>query len=61
MGLGSGMIVSSDVLILTNKQPVPDVNTFANTFETLPHDQKVKLLALDHRTGNTGYVQGEVN
>jgi serine protease Do len=59
--LGKAGFEKGDLILAVNKQPVPDVETFASMIETLPHDQKVKLLALDHRTGNTGYIQVEVN
>jgi serine protease Do len=59
--LGKAGFEKGDLILAVNKQPVPDANAFASMIETLPHDQKVKLLALDHRTGNTGYVQVEVN
>jgi serine protease Do len=59
--LGKAGFEKGDLILAVNKQPVPDVDTFASMIETLPHDQKVELLALDHRTGKTGYIQVEVN
>jgi serine protease Do len=59
--LGKAGFEKGDLILAVNKEPVLDVDTFASIIETLPHDQKVKLLALDHRTGKTGYIQVEVN
>jgi serine protease Do len=59
--LGKAGFEQEDLILAVNKEPVLDVNTFASIIEALPHDQKVKLLALDHRTGNTGYILVEVN
>ena len=59
--LGKAGFEKGDLILTIDKQPVPDVNAFASMIETLPHNQKVELLALDHRTGKTADVQVEVN
>jgi|GEM_PF-69581 len=50
-----------DLILGIDKYPVSGVDSFVSMVNTLPHNQKVVLLALDHRSGNTSYVQVEVN
>jgi hypothetical protein len=50
-----------DLILAIEKNPVSGVDSFVSMVNSLPHHQKVVLLALDHRTGNTSYVQVEVN
>lgn len=59
--LGKAGFEKGDLILAVNRQPVPGVDSFASIIENLPHGQKVNLLARDHRTGNTGFVQVEVN
>jgi serine protease Do len=59
--LGKAGFEKGDLILAVNKEPVPGVDTFVSMINSLPHHQKVTLLALDHRTGNTGYIQVEVN
>jgi serine protease Do len=59
--LGKAGFEKGDLILAVNKQSVPGVDAFAGMIESLPHHQKVTLLALDHRTGNTTFVQVEVN
>jgi S1-C subfamily serine protease len=59
--LGKAGFEKGDLILAVNKQPVPGVNAFVSMINSLSRHQKVTLLALDHRTGNTGYVQVEVN
>ncbi|MEJ2168890.1 MAG: PDZ domain-containing protein [Desulfobacterales bacterium] len=58
--LGKAGFEKGDVILAVNKQPVAGVDSFAAMLEKLPHDKEVNLLAVDHRTGNAGYVQVEV-
>jgi hypothetical protein len=37
------------------------VDSFVNMVNSLPTHQKIVLLALDHRNGNTGSVQVEID
>ena len=50
-----------DLILAIEKQPVSGVDSFISMVNSLPHHQKVVLLALDHRSGNTSYVRVEVN
>jgi serine protease Do len=59
--LGKAGFEKGDLILAIDRQPVPDVNAFASMIEILPHNQKVELLALDHRSGKTADVQVEVN
>ncbi|MEJ2724732.1 MAG: PDZ domain-containing protein [Deltaproteobacteria bacterium] len=59
--LGKAGFEKGDLILAINKTPVPSVDAFVSMINSLPHHQKVPLLALDHRTGNTGYVEVEVN
>jgi S1-C subfamily serine protease len=59
--LGKAGFEKGDLILAVNKQAVSGVDAFASMINSLPHHQQVTLLALDHRTGNTTYVQVEVN
>jgi serine protease Do len=59
--LGKAGFEKGDLILAVNNQSVSGVDTFVNLVNGLPHHQTVTLLALDHRTGNTAYVQVEVN
>jgi serine protease Do len=49
-----------DVLLEINHQPIKSFESFVALVSTLKPHQKIVLLALDHRSGNTGYVEVEV-
>jgi serine protease Do len=59
--LGKVGFEKGDLILAIQKQPVSGVDSFVSMVNSLPHHQKVVLLALDHRRGNTSYVQVEVN
>lgn len=59
--LGKAGFEKGDLILSVNKQPVSGVDSFVSMINSLPQHAKVNLLALDHRTGNTAYVQVEVN
>jgi serine protease Do len=59
--LGKVGFEQGDLILAIEKNPVSGVDSFVSMVNSLPHHQKVVLLALDHRTGNTSYVQVEVN
>ena len=50
-----------DLILAVDKNPILGVDAFAGLIGALPPHQKVALLALDHRTGKTTYVQVQVN
>lgn len=49
-----------DIILALNGHPIRGVESFVDMVITLPHHQKIALLAVDHRTGQTGSVQTEV-
>ena len=46
-----------DIIFEINGQPIENIEGFITQIRALPPQQPVSLLALDHRTGNTGYVK----
>jgi serine protease Do len=46
-----------DIILGINDQPISGLEGFVTLMSTLKPNQKVTLVALDHRTGNTGMVQ----
>lgn len=46
-----------DMILAINNQPIDSIESFVDLVSVLRPKQKVSLLALDHRTGNTGIVQ----
>jgi serine protease Do len=58
--LGKAGFEKGDLILAVNKQPVAGVDSFAAMIEKLPANTEVSLLALDHRTGNTVFVNVEV-
>jgi serine protease Do len=48
-----------DLILAVGKLPVEGVDSFLNMVSHLPHHQKIVLLALDHRSSQTSYVQIE--
>jgi serine protease Do len=59
--LGKAGFEKEDLILAVNKHPIPSVDAFATMIESLSHGEKVTFLALDHRTGNTGYIEVQVN
>jgi serine protease Do len=49
-----------DVILEVNGQPVESVEDFAGLMSAVKPGQKMAVVALDHRTGNSGYVEVEV-
>jgi S1-C subfamily serine protease len=43
-----------DIILGVDGQMVEDMDAFIGFISTIPKDQKVSLLILDHRTGSTG-------
>jgi len=46
-----------DMILAINNQPVETMEGFIDLVSLLRPNQKISLLALDHRTGNTGIIQ----
>jgi serine protease Do len=46
-----------DIILEINGQPIEAMSDFVNIVRNLQANQQVVLLALDHRTGRTAYVQ----
>jgi serine protease Do len=45
-----------DMILAINSQPVEGMESFVTLVSSLPPHQKISILALDHRSGNTGTV-----
>lgn len=58
--LGKAGFEKGDLILAVNKHPFGGVDGFASMIESLPHNQKVSLLAVDRLTGSSGYVEVEV-
>jgi serine protease Do len=50
-----------DVILALNDHPFQGVDSFNELMRAIPHHQKVVLLAISHRTGQSGYVQIETS
>jgi serine protease Do len=50
-----------DVILALDNQPVQGVDSFNEMMLAMPHGQKVVLLAVSHKTGQSGYVQLEIS
>ncbi len=46
-----------DMILEINGQPIESVDDFVSMISTVKPGQKIALLALDHKSGNTGYVE----
>jgi serine protease Do len=46
-----------DIILSIDNQPIPSVESFVYLVSVLKPDQKITIIALDHRTGNTGTVE----
>jgi len=55
--LGKAGFEVGDIILEINGQPIINVESFVQLLVTLKANQKITLLALDHRSGNMGYVQ----
>lgn len=45
-----------DIILAIDNQPVEGMDSFVNIVSSLKAKEKISVLALDHRTGNTGAV-----
>jgi serine protease Do len=50
----------NDIILQVNDQPVSGLEGFVKLISALPHHRKVALMAIDHRSGQSGYVEVEV-
>ena len=55
--LGQAGFEVGDILLKINGQTIKDVNCLARFLGTLHPRQRIAIFVLDHRSGNTGYVQ----
>jgi serine protease Do len=46
-----------DMILAINNQPIESMESFVDLVSLLRPKQKISILALDHRTGNTGMIQ----
>jgi serine protease Do len=58
--LGQAGYEVNDLILEINGTPVEGVDSFVDLVNTLPHNQKVTVKALDHRSGETGYLEVNV-
>jgi serine protease Do len=54
--LGKAGFEVGDIILQMNGQPVMGYDSFVEIVNTLRPGEKVRIFVLDHRTGNTGYV-----
>lgn len=54
--LGREGFEPGDVILQINNAPIISVEAYAAAVQALPPGQKAAVLAMDHRTGNAGYV-----
>jgi len=59
--LGKLGFEKGDILLALNGRPIQDVQSFIETIAAFPHHQKIELIALDHKTGQTGYAKVEIS
>jgi S1-C subfamily serine protease len=59
--LGQAGFEVNDVILEINDIPVEGVDSFVDLVNALPHNQKVKFKALDHRSGETGYLEVNIH
>ena len=58
--MGKAGFEVGDVILALGDHPVQGVDSFNELITLMPHHQKVVLLAISHRTGQSGYVQVEI-
>lgn len=50
----------NDLILQVNNQPIDGVEKFISLVNTFQSNQAITILVVDHRTGQTGYIQVEV-
>ncbi len=58
--LGKDGFEVGDIILKIDDQPIEDPTEFASIMDALPHHTKVALLAVDHRTGQSGVIAVEI-
>ena len=58
---GQAGLEPQDLILQVNGEPVKGVEGFADLMSALPAKQQLVVLALDHRSGQSGYVQVTLN
>jgi serine protease Do len=58
--LGQAGFEVNDIILEINDTPVAGIDGLANLVNGLPHNQKVTVKALDHRSGETGSMEVNV-
>jgi serine protease Do len=58
---GQAGLEPQDLILQVNGEPVKGVEGFADLMSALPAKQQLVVLALDHRSGQSGYVQLTLN
>ena len=61
VNLGLAGMEVQDLILQVNGETVRGVDGFVNLITALPDKQPLVILALDHRTGQSGYVQLKMN
>jgi serine protease Do len=59
--LGKAGFEVGDVIVGLDDHPVQGVDSFNELMTAMPHHQKVVLLAINHKNGQSGYVQVEIS
>jgi serine protease Do len=59
--IGKAGFKVGDVILAIDDHPVQGVNSFDEMMTEIPHHQKIVLLAINHESGQSGYVQMEVS
>jgi S1-C subfamily serine protease len=55
--LGEAGFEVNDIILEINNASVEGVEGFVDMVNALPHNQRIVIKALDHRTGDTGYLE----
>jgi hypothetical protein len=50
-----------DIIVGLDDHPVQGVDSFNALMKTMPHHHKFTLLAINHKSGQSGYVQVEIS
>jgi len=59
--LGRAGFEVGDIILAINSQSIQDLEGLANIVNALPRHQEIVFLALDHRTGQVGYVKATID
>ena len=59
--LGKAGVEVQDIMLAIDGKPIQGVERLAELVATLQPEQQIAVLALDHRSGETGYVQAVID